>query len=94
MLSIQGVDYSMSERRKKYQTASQGMRKFRIKKGFNYHWSPVKSFNSKKEAKNYSNKVKKERPKAGVRHRIVLSSESDKKRGFNKKYTVYQTHYP
>lgn len=81
-------------RRKKYQTAGQGMRKFRIKKGVNYHWSPVKSVNSKAEGKKYSDKVKKDRPRAGVRHRTVKSSDNDKKRGFNKKYTIYQTHYP
>lgn len=78
-------------RRKKYQLAGRGMRKFRVKKTINYYWSPVKTFNSLTDAKKWSKKEKQQRK--GVRHRIVLSSKSDKQRGFNKKYTVYQTIY-
>ena len=83
-------------RRKNYQTAGKqsGMRKFKVKKGVNYAWSPIKTFQSKTTAKLYSKSEKASRPKAGVRHRIVKSSKSDKKRGFNKSYTLYQTHYP
>jgi hypothetical protein len=82
-------------RRSKYQTGSKtGMRKFRVKKGVNYFFSPVKTFSSKAKAKQYSKNEKARRPRAGVRHRIVPSSKRDKKRGFNKKFTIYQTHYP
>lgn len=81
-------------RRRKYQSAGQGMRKFQVKKGVNYHWSPVKTFSTKAKAKKWSEEEKQSRPKAGLRHRTVPSSKSDKKRGFNKKYTTYQTLYP
>ena len=81
----------MTTRRKKYQPAGSGMRKFAVKKGVYYAFSPVKHSNSKKSAQKWSKQQKQARPT--TRHRIVKNSP--KKYGKTKnKYTVYQTYYP
>jgi hypothetical protein len=77
-------------RRKKYQTASHGMKKFQFIRGgrkINYHFSPAEHFNTKKAAQAFIKEDKKGRK--GVVHRTATNPKKAKK-----KFTVYKTYYP
>ena len=90
----------MPERRHKYQPAlknkkdrSLEMRKFRVKKGVNYLWVPVRNFDAKKDAKHW---IKEDRKQyhGNAYYRTVKNSKRIKPHRNYKNYTVYRVFYP